>query len=90
MKKGFKKAMTAVSLYAALVGSAFAFHPVNVNTADAEEIADGLKGIGQSKAEAIVEYRKNNGPFKSQEDLLNVRGFGEKTLEKNRDYVLLK
>lgn len=63
--------------------------PVNINTADAQAIADSLSGIGIKKAEAIVEYRKANGPFKAAEDLLNVKGIGEKTLEKNKADILL-
>jgi len=60
---------------------------VNVNTATAEEIAS-LPGIGPSYAKRIVEYREKNGPFKRVEDLLNVQGIGEKTLEKIRDKVV--
>lgn len=62
--------------------------PVNINTADAQAIADSLSGIGIKKAEAIIEYRKANGPYKSAEDLLKVQGIGEKTLEKNKADIL--
>jgi competence protein ComEA len=55
--------------------------PVNVNSADAKTIADALSGIGQKKAEAIVKYREEHGPFKTPEDLLEIAGIGEKTLE---------
>ena len=64
--------------------------PVNVNTADAQTIADELKGIGLAKAEAIVEYREKYGPFKSAEDLVLVRGIGERTVEKIKADVLVK
>lgn len=57
---------------------------VNINTADAETISAELNGIGLSKAEAIVEYRKKHGPFKSADDLSLVKGIGERTVEKNR------
>ena len=57
---------------------------VNINTADAETISAELNGIGLSKAEAIVEYRKKHGPFKSVDDLSLVKGIGERTVEKNR------
>ncbi len=57
---------------------------VNINTADAETISAELNGIGLSKAEAIVEYRKKHGPFKSVDDLSLVKGIGEKTVDKNR------
>ena len=58
--------------------------PVNINTADAVTISEELKGIGLSKAEAIVEYRDKHGPFKSADDLTLVRGIGERTVEINR------
>jgi competence protein ComEA len=58
--------------------------PVNVNTADASAIAKELDGIGPAKAQAIVEYRQKNGPFRAAEDLLKVEGIGEKVLEQNR------
>src|SRR5690606_14029956 len=63
---------------------------VNINTADAQTIASSLTGIGQAKAEAIVEYREANGPFRSVEDLLQVKGIGEKTLEANRERIRLE
>lgn len=57
---------------------------ININTASAEELT-ALPGIGPSYAQRIVEHREKNGPFKKVEDLLNVRGIGEKTFEKIRD-----
>jgi competence protein ComEA len=59
---------------------------INVNTASAEELT-ALPGIGKAYADRIVEYREKNGPFKKVDDLLNVRGIGEKTLERIRDRV---
>ncbi|WP_245745182.1 helix-hairpin-helix domain-containing protein [Lentibacillus persicus] len=53
---------------------------VRINYAEQSEI-ETLNGIGPSKAEAIIQYREENGLFKSEEDLLNVPGVGEKTLE---------
>ena len=58
--------------------------PVNVNTADAETISTELKGIGMSKAQAIVEYRKKHGPFKNADELSLVKGIGERTVDMNR------
>jgi competence protein ComEA len=58
--------------------------PVDVNTADAETISKSLKGIGMSKAEAIIEYRKKHGPFKNADELTLVKGIGERTIELNR------
>lgn len=62
---------------------------VNINTADAEQLQKSLKGIGKVKAEAIVEYRKTNGQFTSVDQLLEVKGIGKATLEKNRDKISL-
>lgn len=63
---------------------------VNVNVADAETIAAELKGIGLSKARAIVEYREKHGAFKSVDDLTQVKGIGVRTVEANRKFILLK
>lgn len=64
--------------------------PVNINTANAQQIADSLTGVGMVKAEAIVNYRKEHGKFKAVDDLTLVKGIGEKTVEKNRSDILLK
>ena len=73
--------------------SLFAFNvfasPVNINTADAKTIADALSGIGLKKAEAIVKYRTEKGLFKTPEDLTNVKGIGQKTLDKNKKDILI-
>lgn len=62
---------------------------VNVNSADASTIAKELDGIGPAKAQAIVEYRQKNGPFRTAEDLLKVDGIGERVLEQNRGNIRL-
>ena len=62
---------------------------VNVNTADAKKIASELSGIGAVRAEAIVIYRKENGKFKSIDELVKVPGIGKKTIEKNRNNIVL-
>jgi competence protein ComEA len=69
--------------------SAFAAQPVNVNTADAETIADSLSGVGLSKAQAIVAYREAHGTFKHADELVNVKGIGLRTIDKNREYILV-
>ena len=56
---------------------------VNLNTATEGELAS-LKGIGSSKAQAIILYREMFGPFATVDELTRVNGIGEKTLEKNR------
>ncbi|HEY3700137.1 MAG TPA: ComEA family DNA-binding protein [Spongiibacteraceae bacterium] len=63
---------------------------VNINTADAATLADGLKGVGQSKAEAIVAYRKEHGPFKSIDQLAEVKGIGDKLVQRNHDRIVVK
>jgi competence protein ComEA len=60
---------------------------VDINSADAETISAELKGVGLSKARAIVEYRKKHGPFRSADDLSLVKGIGERTVELNRSDI---
>lgn len=67
--------------------SAFAAGPVNINTADAAALAEALHGVGPAKAQAIVEHRKANGPFRSADQLVAVKGIGLATVEKNRDRI---
>jgi len=59
---------------------------VNINKATMEELI-ALPYIGEVKAKAIIEYRNTNGPFKSVEELLNIKGIGAKTLEKLRPFI---
>lgn len=59
---------------------------ININTAPASELVK-LKGIGEVKAAAIVEYRRTNGNFKTVQDIMNVSGIGEKTFEKIRGQI---
>ncbi len=68
---------------------AWAAQPVNINTASAEDIAESLKGVGMSKAEAIVEYRNEHGQFKHMDELVNVKGIGIRTVDINREYIVL-
>ena len=60
--------------------------PLNLNTASASQL-EGLPGIGKSTAERIVEYRQKNGGFKKTEDLMNIRGIGEKNFLKLKPLV---
>jgi competence protein ComEA len=79
-----KKLILLLSLF---TFNAFAT-PVNINTADAKAISDALSGIGPKKAEAIIKYRTEKGLFKTTDDLLEVPGIGEKTIEKNKADIL--
>jgi len=72
-----------------LFTAAWASEPVNVNTASAEEISESLKGIGPSKAKLIVEYREANGTFLHVDELVNVKGIGIKTIDRNRGMIVL-
>ncbi|WP_199671116.1 ComEA family DNA-binding protein [Salinibius halmophilus] len=60
---------------------------VNINEADAEMLADLLVGVGPAKAEAIVAYRTEFGPFANADELTNVRGIGQATVDKNRTII---
>ena len=79
----------AVLLAAAIPFAVFA-GPVDINTADAATISAELKGIGLSKAQAIVEYRKKHGPFRTPDDLSLVKGIGDRTVELNRADIRVK
>lgn len=62
--------------------------PININQADADTISSALTGVGPKKAEAIVQYRKEHGDFKSLKDLENVSGIGEKTVQQNEKNIV--
>jgi len=64
--------------------------PVNVNTADAETISRELKGVGQSKAQAIVAYREAHGAFTAPEELLQVKGIGTRVLNDNQGDIIIE
>jgi competence protein ComEA len=62
---------------------------VNLNTAEASEL-ETLPGIGPAKAEAIIEHRETNGPYKSIEDLKLISGIGDKTFDKLKELISVK
>lgn len=62
---------------------------ININTADATMLAS-LNGIGERKAMAIIDYRKQHGPFKSVEQLTEVKGIGDALVEKNRSRISIR
>jgi competence protein ComEA len=88
--KSFATILKSIALTLLLATTAFAADKVNINTADASALEATLVGIGPSKAQAIVDYRKANGPFKSAEELAMVKGIGLKMVEKNRDRIELR
>ena len=82
--KVISTAIIALMLLASMPANA---GQVDINTADAAAISAELKGIGLSKARAIVEYRNKHGPFRSADDLSLVKGIGERTVEINRSDI---
>jgi len=62
---------------------------VSINNADAESLAEALSGVGIKKAEAIVAWRKSHGKFTSIDQLAQVKGIGEATIDKNRNKLTL-
>lgn len=73
-----------------LFSSSIFASPVNINSASASEMAQSLNGIGEKKAQAIVDYREKNGHFSSMDMLLNVKGIGQSIISKNKENILLK
>ena len=84
-----KTLFSSLILSLALAGAAIAGETVNINTADAATIDRVLLNVGPAKAQAIVDYRKANGAFRSPEQLALVKGIGLKTVEKNRDRIVV-
>jgi competence protein ComEA len=84
------KKLIALLLAGLLSFSCWAAVPVDINTAAAEEIAEAMVGIGLSKAEAIIAYRQANGPFTHIDELVNVKGIGLRTVDRNRENVQLE
>ena len=80
-KSAAPKSTAATSAATKAAGS-----PVNINTADAAAL-EVIGGIGKKKAQAIVDYRQKNGPFKTVDDLKKVAGIKDKTLAKIKDKV---
>ncbi|WP_219905161.1 ComEA family DNA-binding protein [Pseudothauera lacus] len=77
-----KRFLSALLLSAALLPlAAGASTPIDINTADATTLAQ-INGIGPTKAQAIVDYRNQHGPFKSAAELARVPGIGERTVER--------
>ena len=88
--KSFVHTVFAAVLSLLIAAQALATEKVNINSADAAALDRVLVGVGPSKAAAIVEYRKANGPFKSAEELAMVKGIGLSTVEQNRDRIELR
>lgn len=76
-----------LSAFALLAAGVAWAGPVNINKADAKTLAKELDGVGPAKAEAIVKYRTEKGPFKSADDMLKVDGIGPAILEANKGSI---
>ena len=87
--KSLTTLFSSLLLSLVLAGSALAGETVNINTADAATIDRVLINVGPTKAQAIVDHRKANGAFRSPEQLAMVKGIGLKTVEKNRDRIVV-
>lgn len=85
----FKKLVLTVFMAMILMtGVAFAADSININTATSSEL-QMLPGVGGKTADAIIKYREQNGDFKSVADLVNVKGIGDKKVEKLTDQVTI-
>lgn len=73
--------------FAAFAPLVFAGEAVNINTANAETLMKILKGVGPDKASAIIAYRQQHGPFKSADQLVEVKGIGKKLVDMNREMI---
>ena len=69
--------------------SVSAMEKININTAPVEQLVQ-LDRIGAKYADRIVEYRETYGPFNNPEDIMNVKGIGEKTWEANKDRIVVQ
>ncbi len=78
----FKKTLLAACL---LIPTLLFAEAININTADKDALMSVIKGVGEKRAEAIIAYREQNGPFKSIEELAEVRGIGASIVEANMD-----
>ncbi len=85
--KSFATTLKSLALALLLTGTAHAVDRVDINSASAEELDRVLVNVGPAKAQAIVDYRTEHGPFKSAEELALVKGIGLKTAERNRDLI---
>ncbi len=83
----FRKTLLAICL---LIPTLLFAETININTADKETLMSAIKGIGEKRADAIIAYREDHGPFKSIEELANVRGVGPSIVESNMDNLSLK
>jgi len=90
--KWMKNTLAALAIALAFSGTATAttaVERININTADLATLDRVLDGVGPAKAAAIVEHRRVNGAFRSVDQLVNVKGIGIATLERNRTRIMV-
>jgi competence protein ComEA len=75
------------TLLLALPVIGFSAESININTADKETLMSVIKGVGETKADAIIAYRTENGKFKSVDELTNVKGIGQGTVDNHREQL---
>lgn len=87
MKKVLHYVVLLVGLGFSLIG--FAAGSVDLNQADAKTMSQVLKGVGPKKAEQIIQFREENGYFKTADDLAKVKGIGKRLVELNRERIVI-
>jgi len=87
MKKLTRIFVALALLFSSQLASAAA---VNINTADAATLAANIIGVGEKRAQAIVNFREEHGPFKSVDELTQVKGIGLKLVDSNRENLTIK
>lgn len=87
-RKLFFTALISIAVILAGACCVSAMDMVNINTASVEQLMQ-LDRVGANYAQRIVEYREKNGPFKAPEEIMKVKGIGEKTWEANKERIVV-
>jgi competence protein ComEA len=87
-RKGWAVAVVSLAIILSSVCAVAAMEKVNINTASVEQLME-LDRVGAKYAQRIVEYREKYGPFQAPEDIMNVKGIGEKTWDANKDKIVI-
>ncbi len=91
MKRNIARILTCVMVISILMVPVcvMAGEKINLNTATLEDLTK-LKGIGPSLGKRVVDYREKYGPFEKKEDLIKVKGVGQKTFDANKDIITVE
>ena len=87
-KSVFVAVLVSIAVVLTGISGVSAMEQVNINTASVDQLME-LDRVGAKYDQRIVEYREKNGPFKAPEDIMNVKGIGEKTWEANKDRIVV-